>query len=96
MNINLIKVGDQVQLTQDEIPYYSGYAGNPHVLIPKGSIGIVGASKVPYVTESQTKGRGNYFVCVDFVVPDKFQGNPIHKNNTWRCGVNPKNLIKVK
>jgi len=96
MNINKIKVGDIVELLQDEIPYYSGYAGNPHVTIPKGSKGIVGATKVPYVRGNTEKGCGDYFVCVDFILPNIFSGNPIHGNNVWRCGVNPKNIKTIK
>jgi len=88
--------GIQVCLLKDEEAYYSGYAGNPVVIIPKLTIGIIGATDVPYVCPMKDRGenlkRGDYFVCVDFVVPNKFAGNPIHKNNTWRCGVNPKNL----
>ena len=89
-------VGMKVVILQDETPYYSGYAGNPHVAIPSGSIGTVRATDVPYVKQSNEKGRGDYFVCVDFVLNGVFMGNPIHNNNQWRCGVNPKHLRKAK
>ena len=84
--------GILVRLLKDEEAYYSGYAGNPVVIVKAGTVGIIGATDVPYVTGSKELGRGDYFACVDFLVPDKFSGNPIHKNNTWRCGVNPKHL----
>lgn len=98
MNIKKIKVGDKVEVTKVHVPYYSGYAGNPTVVITAGTIGIVGATNVPYVRNSQAsdKGRGDYFVCVDFKVRGKFDGNPTLKQNKWRCAVDPKNLKKVK
>lgn len=83
---NKFKVGDKVVTTQDERPYYSGYAGNPVVLIPKGSIGYIGAIDVPCV-----RGKGT-FNCVDFIVPDKYNGNPALKNDKWRCSIKSENL----
>jgi hypothetical protein len=81
-------INDEVITLVDAEPYYSGYAGNPVVTIPKGSIGIVKAVKCPFV---RTKG---YFNCVDFVVTDKFQGNPKFKNNVWRCSLTDKEIKK--
>lgn len=89
-------MGTKVVILQDESPYYSGYAGNPHVVILAGSTGIVGATDVPYVTQSKEKGRGDYFVCVDFILDGIFMDHPIHTHNRWRCGVNPKHLRKAK
>jgi hypothetical protein len=89
-------VGRKVVLLREETPYYSGYAGNPNVAIPQGSTGIVGATDVPYVAQSRDRGRGDYFVCVDFVLEGVFRGNPVHKQNRWRCGVNPKHLRMEK
>ena len=86
------KVGVKVELLQTEKPYGSGYGINPEVFVPKGSIGIVGATDVPYVWESKEKGHGDYFVCVDVELPGIFNGDPKHNNCTWRCGVNPKHL----
>lgn len=79
-------VGDQVKTLVDCEPYYSGYAGNPTVQIPKGSIGIVGAVHVPYVS---TQG---FFNCVDFIIPNVFSGDPKHGNNTWRAALTNKEI----
>ena len=86
---NKFKVGDKVLTIQDEKPYYSGYAGNPDVLIPKGSIGIIGAVDVPCVHIEGT------FNCVDFIVLDKYDGNPDLKQNKWRCSIDSKNIKKL-
>jgi len=77
-----LKVGDKVTTLQELTPYYSGYAGNPVVIIPIGSVGIVEAVDVPCVC------REGSFICVDFIVPDKFDGNPALKQNKWRCAIN--------
>lgn len=86
----------KVMLLKDEEAYYSGYAGNPIVIIKAGTVGIVGSTDVPYVCpmkdRAENKRRGDYFVCVDFEVEGKYSGNPKFENNIWRCGVNPKNL----
>jgi hypothetical protein len=83
------KVGDQVITLRDYYPYYSNYAGNPVVLIPKGSVGIIGAVDVPKVSREGT------FNCVDFIVPDKFDGNPELKQNKWRCAISDEFLQKT-
>jgi len=92
--------GVKVVLLQDEEAYYSGYAGNPVVVVKKGTVGVVGATDVPYVHPMKDRienaKRGNYFVCVDFKIPGVYAGNPKFKQDVWRCGVNPKNLRKVK
>lgn len=91
--------GVEVRLLKDEEAYYSGYAGNPVVVIKAGTIGVVGATDVPYVCpmkdNAENKRRGDYFVCVDFVLPGVFSGNPKFKQNKWRCGVNPKDMEKA-
>lgn len=79
-------IGDQVKTLVECSPYYSGYAGNPTVIIPKGSIGIVGAIKVPYVNKQ------GFFNCVDFVIPNVFSGNPRHNQNTWRASLTDKEI----
>ena len=86
---NKFRIGQKVQTLVDAIPYYSGYAGNPKVLIPKGSNGIIGAVKCPYVNKQ------GYFNCVDFVISDKFHGNPKFKNNVWRCSFNDKEIVDI-
>ena len=92
--------GVKVVLLVDHEAYYSDYAGNPVVIIEAGTVGVVGSTDVPYVhpmkDDAANKRRGDYFVCVDFVVPGKFSGNPKFGYNTWRCGVNPRDLKKVK
>jgi len=90
MKINF-KVGDKVTVKTPVEAYYSGYAGNPKCITEPGEIGIVGAIEVPYVT-----GNNCTFVCVDFIKDNLFQGNPIHKNNTWRIGTKKSNLKLVK
>ena len=91
--------GIKVELLKDQEAYYSGYAGNPKVIIKKGTVGVVGATDVPYVypmkDASENKRRGDYFVCVDFKIPGVYSGNPKFKQNVWRCGVNPKDLKKA-
>ena len=92
--------GVKVVLLQDEEAYYSGYAGNPVVVIKAGTVGVVGSTDVPYVYELKDRAenakRGNYFVCVDFKVPGVFSGNPKFKQDVWRCGVHPRNLKVVR
>lgn len=80
-------VGTKVTVTEPHDAYYSGYCGNPVVVIQPGMVGIVKTNDTPYV-----RGREDTFCCVDFVIPDKFQGDPKHGNNTWRCGVHRSKL----
>jgi hypothetical protein len=84
------KIGDKVKTLVDCEPYYSGYAGNPIVKIPKGTIGEIGAVKVPYVN------RQGFFNCVDFVIPNVFSGNPKFKQNIWRASLTDKEIKIVK
>lgn len=84
--------GDRVKLLIAKEPYYSGRAGNPKVIIPIGTEGIVGVVDVPAVRQRMNPGTGKYydppdFNCVDFILPDMFQGDPRHGNNEWRCAV---------
>ncbi len=83
-------VGSKVELLKDWKAYYSEYAGNPKVVIKAGMVGVIGATDVPYVYCTEDVSRGDYFVCVDFVLPGVFSGNPKFKQTTWRIGVNPK------
>ncbi len=71
------RIGDRVELLVDKEPYYSGYAGNPKVLIPAGTIGVIGDVDVPGVYSGKT------FTCVDFELPNVYHGNS--KQNLWRC-----------
>jgi hypothetical protein len=91
--------GVKVVLLQDEEAYYSDYAGNPKVVVKAGTVGMVGATDVPYVCHMrdpvQDEQRGAYFVCVDFKIPGVYSGNPKFKQDVWRCGVNPRNLKKA-
>ena len=86
-------VGARVRLLVAKEPYYSGYSGNPRVVIPKGTVGVVGAVRVPPVTVSrawQKEHPGQEppdFNCVDFVIDGVFQGDERHGNNNWRCAV---------
>ena len=84
--------GLKVELKKDYEAYYSGYAGNPVVVIKKGTVGLIGSTDVPYVKPTRDKSRGAYFVCVDFKLPGVFSGNPKFNHHTWRCGVNPKDM----
>ena len=88
------KVGDKVALKVDHEAYYSGYAGNPVVIGPAGTVGVVGSVNVPFVW--RIKGHPTTFNCVDFVLPGVYSGNPIYKHDTWRCGVVDKDLRRVK
>lgn len=81
-----IDIGDEVVTLKDVEPYYSGYAGNPKVIIPKGSFGLVGAVKCPYVNK---KG---YFNCVDFLIPGVFQGDAKFNDCTWRASLTNKEI----
>ncbi len=56
---NALKVGDSVTLKTARGPYYSRH--NPQGLIPAGTVGTVGAVRVPKV-----RGGEGYFICVDF------------------------------
>ena len=84
----MLKIGDHVELLVDRTAYYSEYAGNPKVIIRKGSVGTVGAVKVPAV---YTANR--FFHCVDFVLPGVFRGDirgdirGDKSNTTWRVAV---------
>jgi len=91
--------GVKVVLLKDEEAYYSGYTGNPVVVIKAGTVGVVGSTDVPYVCPMKDRvenaKRGEYFACVDFKVPGVYSGNPKFKQDVWRCGVNPRNLKVV-
>lgn len=85
MSRKQIEVGSLVVLKVDKVPYYSGYGGNPEVLIKAGTIGIVGAVDVPRVSppRNEADNEPTTFHCVDFVRPE-FNGDPTHGNHTWR------------
>lgn len=83
-------VGDQVELREDVEPHYSGYAGNPDVVVKAGTVGTVEAVDVPKVRHPGT------FICVDFLLPGVFQGNPKYNACIWRCPVSSKQIKKVK
>ena len=91
--------GVKVVLRKDYKPYYSGYAGNPDVVVKAGTVGVVGSTDVPYVypmkDNEENKRRGVWFVCVDVKLPGVFSGNPKFKQDVWRCGVNPKDMRLV-
>lgn len=86
----LFEVGDKVELLKDHEPYYSDYGGNPKVIVHKGTIGTVMVVNAPSVCR-----EGVYFNCVDFVLEGIYSGNPIYKNNVWRCAVKNKDMRKV-
>ena len=79
-------IGDKVITKIDCIPYYSGYAGNPNVMIPKGTIGTIGSVKTPYVNKQ------GYFNCVDFVIPSQWNCSPRYHYNSWRASLTDKEL----
>lgn len=81
-----LNIGTKVKLLVDAEPYYSSYGGNPKVIIKAETIGTVMAVDVPKV-----RGKGT-FICVDFILPGIFQGDPKHNNCTWRCGISPKQV----
>lgn len=81
-------VGDWVQLLEEQVPYYSGYAGNPTVLIPVGSVGVIG-----YESTMHSKAVNEYFV--DFKLEGVYNGNPDNKCITWRIAVDKLNSYKV-
>ena len=85
MSRKQIEVGSLVVLKVDKVPYYSGYGGNPEVLIKAGDVGQVVAVDVPRVCESTDRDHPAppTFHCVDFV-REEFQGDPTHGNHTWR------------
>jgi len=85
MSRKQIEVGSLVVLKVDKVPYYSGYGGNPDVLIKAGSTGIAGAVDVPRVCgpKNPCNPEPDTFHCVDFVLAE-FQGDPTHGNRTWR------------
>ena len=83
--------GVKVVFLKDATPYYSGYAGNPQVIVKSGTIGVVGATDVPSV-----KRENIYFVCVDVKIPGVYQGNPENRYDLWRCGVDPKEIKVMK
>ena len=84
------EIGQKVTVSTEIKAYYSGYAGNPEVIIEPGMIGIVTAVKVPCVNKQ------GFFNCVDFVIKDKFSGNPKYKNNTWRIAAKNNELVKIE
>ena len=93
--------GDKVQLLVAIEPYYSGRAGNPKVVIPAGAEGIVGSVDVPQTIQRRDRTTGRLipapdFNCVDFILPDVFQGDPKHGNNQWRCAVHYHEMCLVE
>lgn len=80
-----LKIGDIVTLAVSCRVY--GFAG----YVPKGTVGVVTAVKVPSV-----KRDGVYFVCVDFppdtfLISKSFVENP-HLNK-YRVGALPEELV---
>jgi hypothetical protein len=73
--------------------YYSRYAGNPLALIKPGMVGTVGAVDVPCVY--RVRRRYYTFLCVDFVLPGVFHGNPKLKNCKWRCSFYPDEIRRA-
>ena len=94
--VSKFKVGDKVVLKVAQEAYYSGYAGNPIVIVPAGTIGVVGSVKVPFVWRRKGKGNPETFNCVDFKIPGVYSGNPVYKNDIWRCAVIDKDMRRVK
>ena len=91
---NALKVGDLVELLVDVVPYYSGYAGNPKVLITKGTIGRIGAVNVPPV-----RGNGANFLCVDFNKIGFVRGAKNPSVVCWRAAVpysGVKRFLKIR
>ena len=82
-----MKIGDKVTVTEEIEAYYSGYAGNPEVIIKPGQIGTVKSVHVPSLWRE--KGFFNY---VDFIIPGVFNGDRIHNNCTWRIAAQDKQL----
>lgn len=81
-----MQVGDIVVVLVPHDAFYSGYAGNPKVVLAKGSIGRVGSTKVPAV-----RGKGD-FTCVDFIVPNVHPGDPDKNAPVWRGKFRDKEL----
>lgn len=91
-----LAVGDRVRLLVDKEPYYSGYAGNPKIVITAGTIGTVGAVDVPPVTVRKwSKRQEEDFTCVDFNLPGVYQGDERHNNTVWRAAVYRDEMEKV-
>ena len=65
--VSKFNVGDKVVLKVAQEAYYSGYASNPVVIVPAGSVGVVGSVNVPFVLK--LKGNPKTFNCVDFEIP---------------------------
>jgi hypothetical protein len=84
-----MKKGDRVKLLVHKRPYYSGYAGNPHFLIPDGTIGTVHSVKCANVTRKGT------FAAVEFYIPGIYSGNPKHNNCIWMCSCIKGEIRKV-
>lgn len=61
-----IKVGDEVEILVDRVPFYSGYGGRPTCIIPKGHLGVIGAVSVPVVR--QIRGRPSTYHCIDVMI----------------------------
>ena len=89
-------VGVKVEFRKIQPAYYSGYAGNPVVNSTIGMLGVVAATDVPYVWPTNDRSRGDYFVCVDVKLPGVYSGNPRFKQDTWRFGVNPRDIKIAK
>ena len=89
MQMKNLRKGDSVTVTEPIEAYYSGFAGNPKVIVQPGQIGTVAEVNVPAV-------RGNrVFACGDFVLPGVFSGDPRHGNDTWRISANPQQLKRA-
>jgi hypothetical protein len=72
----------KVQILVDKDPFYSGYAGLPIVVIPAGSVGVVGGY------------RGCGDMLIDFTLPGvwmNFIGQPERQragiDDVWRVSV---------
>jgi len=84
------KVNSDVKLRVPKIPYYSGYAGNPIVKIPAGTIGKVHSVNVPSVRRDNVT-----FTVVTFKLPGIYSGNPVLKNDIWTCSCQNSELERI-
>jgi len=89
------KVGDKVSLRRPMKPYYSGYSGNPDVIVGVGQVGVVGAVDVPAVHPTRS-GKTRTFNCIDFMLPGVFQGDARHARCTWRVSASDEDLRLVE
>lgn len=72
------KLGDRVETLIPDEPYYSGYGGNPRIVIPAGTVGVIGAVDVPAVRHR--KGKPYTFFCVDFEIEGKHWRGSYYKD----------------